>query len=638
MAMRMGRVLSVGMLAVGLLAELWGCGVAAAAVPPTQWSDLGITFAAPSGDAYYPSALHDTGGFGAGSPLYKMWYSNGSGAVFVISSADGQSWSAPTAVTGLGNDAHHVQVVYEANCFGAVPCDASAARYRIWYWDINAQLYSICAMATAESIDGVVWTNDTTLAQMGTSVVTGDCAGGGGVGWNRGTYGPVDVIYQPGAPSTGTDPWNYSYVMYYDGTDGSSEVTGLAYSADGMTWTGYSPLPVLDKGSGSAWDCDDAAYGTVYRSGGTYHFWYSGGGGDNGAGACAAGAPIHQGIGYASSADGTSWTKSAGNPIFHIGDGFTYRNQRVYTPAVVDDGSGILKMYYSAVGSDGRKKIGLAINAVSCTSDTDCNDGLACNGAETCNLGSHVCQAGTAPSCSVGNLADPQCYTAQCIEPTGCVVQLSDADGDGVCDVDDNCLAVANPGQDDSDGDGIGDVCDNCPISFNPAQSDADGNGAGDLCDSTNPPAPLTLKKVKLRSNVSPVPGLDNGTVTIRGVFDATEFGDALGEALSAGVTVGVSGAGLGAPEVMVFLAPRCVQGGARRFKCIGTRGEVLSFQQQRKGKLFNLRLSAGHRPFAPRLSDEAVEVVIAIGGVDRRDQIPACAFLEYQGVANCRK
>jgi hypothetical protein len=54
-----------------------------------------------------------------------MWYSDGNGAVFVVTSSDGVSWGTPTAVTGLGDDAHHVQVLYDANCFGAIPCGSS---------------------------------------------------------------------------------------------------------------------------------------------------------------------------------------------------------------------------------------------------------------------------------------------------------------------------------------------------------------------------------------------------------------------------------------------------------------------------------------------------------------------------------
>jgi len=355
------RVLS--MPAAILLAMVLQVTAVIAAVDYTAWYDLGIIYTAPAGDAYYPSVLYDEDGFAGGSPFYKMWYTDGSGGVFLVPSLNGLTWGSPVAANvGLGNDAHHVQVVYDASCFGVLPCDSSTPKYKIWYWDTDANLYSISAMATAQSVDGLTWTNDTTLTQSGTSpLVTG-----AGTGWNRGTYGPVFIFYQAAASNFGSNPWDYSYVLYYDGTDGSSEVTGLGYSTDGMFWTAYSSSPVLDKGSGKAWDCDDAAYGTVYHNADGFHFWYSGGGGDNGLGACSAGDPVQEGIGYASSADGLTWTKDPSNPILHIDDGISYRNRRVYTPAVVDDGSGILKMYYSAqqTGSGQPKTIGLALNAV----------------------------------------------------------------------------------------------------------------------------------------------------------------------------------------------------------------------------------------------------------------------------------
>ena len=37
-----------------------------------------------------------------------------------------------------------------------------------------------------------------------------------------------------------------------------------------------------------------------------------------------------------------------------------------------------------------------------CTSDAQCDNGLFCDGTETCNLGTGVCQSGTAPSCGDG--------------------------------------------------------------------------------------------------------------------------------------------------------------------------------------------------------------------------------------------
>ncbi len=71
-----------------------------------------------------------------------------------------------------------------------------------------------------------------------------------------------------------------------------------------------------------------------------------------------------------------------------------------------------------------------------------------------------------------------------------------DLDGDGVPDINDNCMEVANPDQADADNDGLGNACDpdddndgvpdetdNCPLNYNPNQADADGDLVGDVCD-----------------------------------------------------------------------------------------------------------------------------------------------------------
>lgn len=72
-----------------------------------------------------------------------------------------------------------------------------------------------------------------------------------------------------------------------------------------------------------------------------------------------------------------------------------------------------------------------------------------------------------------------------------CTPVCPDADGDGVCDQNDNCPAVPNPDQTDTDGDGVGDACDNCPLVANPLQEDSNGNGVGDACEA--PPCPSDL-------------------------------------------------------------------------------------------------------------------------------------------------
>ncbi len=170
---------------------------------------------------------------------------------------------------------------------------------------------------------------------------------------------------------------------------------------------------------------------------------------------------------------------------------------------------------------------------VNCGDDADCDDGLACNGTETCNLLTEMCQAGLTVDCS--SLTD-QCNTGVCEEPAGtcaadplpdgticndgdtcsipdqcqsgvCITAGGgDTDGDGTCDFDDicpndpnndvdgdtvcgdidNCPTVANADQAEADGDGFGDGCDNCPINYNPGQEDnlpPGGNTVGDACE-----------------------------------------------------------------------------------------------------------------------------------------------------------
>ena len=71
----------------------------------------------------------------------------------------------------------------------------------------------------------------------------------------------------------------------------------------------------------------------------------------------------------------------------------------------------------------------------------------------------------------------------------------ADVDADGIPDVTDNCVSVANTDQEDIDGNGRGDVCDdfdkdghinsedNCPDEPNRWQEDTDGDAIGDVCD-----------------------------------------------------------------------------------------------------------------------------------------------------------
>ena len=119
--------------------------------------------------------------------------------------------------------------------------------------------------------------------------------------------------------------------------------------------------------------------------------------------------------------------------------------------------------------------------------DDDCNglvddDGIASDAdgdgvraiCDNCPSAANTGQ-GDADHDGIGDACDVCAATAD-------LAQL-DTDNDGVGDACDNCRSASNQFQDDADVDGLGDVCDNCVDKANAAQSDLDHDGEGDLCD-----------------------------------------------------------------------------------------------------------------------------------------------------------
>jgi len=319
----------------------------------------------PSDKAYYPCVLYDANQFSShgASYYYKMWYADGTGQFEAVTySNDGITWSAPVQTAGILASGYHARIIYIPGGYSAT---GGTYYYKIWYWDsaVHDVPYTIDGIRTADSVDGENFVNDATITQNATAqlVINPDT----GFGWNRGTYGPVDVHYNASATNTGTNPFDYTFAMYYDSTDGGVESMGLGYSADGNTdWHGYGSGPVLNYGSPGDWDSDYASYGTIIQdAGGSWHMWYSGSGPSGGA---------NQGIGYATSSDGLTWTKDPGNPLFSIYQGVAWRNNRCYTPSVLYsptrfDGHGlgsVYKMWFTGEASaTSNRTIGYAVSA-----------------------------------------------------------------------------------------------------------------------------------------------------------------------------------------------------------------------------------------------------------------------------------
>jgi hypothetical protein len=306
----------------------------------------------PGDRVYYQTVLYDVNGFGNGAagPFYRMWYSDGHTVIAAAESDDGIIWTETGDGVGLTNP-HHSQVVYDSGGFGN---GGAGPFYKIWYWD-TTKLYSIDSIRTAESNDGSNWVNDQAIANdpLKPIIVTQVPK----VAWNSGTYGPVNVFYHSSAANSGTDPFNYSYTMYFDATTGAFEETGLGYSVDGITWSLYQDAPVLPRGVvAGQWDQNYASFGSVVRDQeGLWHFWYSGGVVAMGDG----------GIGYASSPDGINWTKSPSNPFIAPVPG-TWENTKPYTPQVLYDinrysghgNNSQYKMWHAGVSAGGNYTLG----------------------------------------------------------------------------------------------------------------------------------------------------------------------------------------------------------------------------------------------------------------------------------------
>jgi predicted secreted protein with PEFG-CTERM motif len=283
----------------------------------------------PTAKAYYPTVvkISDTS--------YKMWYGSDSGIGYA-SSTDGIGWTQiQNPVNGFA-PASHPHVEYYPSGFS---CGTSTCLFKIWYWN-TSQIYSINAIRYAESVDGINWIND--------QPITGNIITGISGNWNYGSYGPMSVLYNSTATNAGTNPFDYSFAMYFDGTNGGTETIGLSYSPDGKSWILYGQ--VLPTGAVGTWDSSYATFGTVVKEApGNWHMWYSGGV-----------AASNEGIGYAGSTDGLAWTKADNNPIMSKSDGVSWRNERTYTPSVILDGS-TWKMWFSGQnGSSGKIAIGYA--------------------------------------------------------------------------------------------------------------------------------------------------------------------------------------------------------------------------------------------------------------------------------------
>ena len=282
----------------------------------TTWTKSGSNPVVNSNSAGYPRVIKD-------GDTYKMWVEeNGSGIIRYSTSSDGITWNAFQIAKDENTDnlsTHEITIIKDGGT------------YKMWANEVTSTKYRTSA-------DGINWSAETTVSFDVTKA------------WDNDRITPF--VFKDDS----------TYKMYYNANEGAGKYyIAYATSSDGLNWTEPQNLGqiqsaigttnnnlVLKQGSAGAWDgfqgagFDNEALYQVHvlkNTGGTYEMWY--GGNKNGWDT----SPFYK-IGYATSPDGITWTKSGNNPVLTAGEGIAWDASGVFYPTVIEVGS-TYKMWYT---------------------------------------------------------------------------------------------------------------------------------------------------------------------------------------------------------------------------------------------------------------------------------------------------
>jgi predicted GH43/DUF377 family glycosyl hydrolase len=249
-----------------------------------------------------PSVLFDNG-------MFRMWAGCIESDVNYASicyseSSDGTSWTTPIIVFTPSN----LSGAWD-NTKTEIPTvikDSTETeplkRYKMWYGGADSLAPNVVdSMGYAYSPDGINWTRlpaaQSPFGQDGLVFEPGIINGDAG------------VVSDPTALKVGS-----TYHIWYNSFGGGDSLyISHATSPDGINWSRDPANPVLSpteiwEGQGTGTISADVSHPTVMWDGFQYKMWYG-----------SFDSTIfvrYDGLGYATSPDGTIWTKDAANPIF----------------------------------------------------------------------------------------------------------------------------------------------------------------------------------------------------------------------------------------------------------------------------------------------------------------------------------
>ncbi len=192
---------------------------------------------------------------------------------------------------------------------------------RKWSWLVVVAVLVIPGVAVAQTD----WVDDPTDPVIGSPDPGA---------WDQDRY-PLAVIVVDG-----------TYHLYFNGQDegaswpGGYDI-GRATSSDGVSWVMDPANPVLTRGAEGEWD-DDALWGVgLIHDASGFRMWYAGSDGG-----------ISR-TGYATSTDGSTWTKYAENPIIDVGAPGSFDDIGV-GPTTVMVRDGLYQMWYTSSKNTGQ--------------------------------------------------------------------------------------------------------------------------------------------------------------------------------------------------------------------------------------------------------------------------------------------
>ncbi|MBN1954803.1 MAG: hypothetical protein JW900_07110 [Anaerolineae bacterium] len=241
---------------------------------------------------------------------YMMWYSGQDATdqwqIGLATSTDGLTWTKhaanPVLTVGLPGAWDNTEVSFATLLY-------DGQTYSTWYSGYDGTYRQI---GYAWSNDGLVWTRHPTPV----------LSYGADDAWDNNLVGNASVLFD------GTQ-----YHMWYGGWQspvGHWRI-GHATSPDGLAWTKDPANPVFDLGPADSWDDDHVKSPSVLYDGQTFQLWY--GGWDD----VDYGADSNGRIGWATSGDGTNWTRGPANPVFDPAGG-VWDPQWAADPEVILDG------------------------------------------------------------------------------------------------------------------------------------------------------------------------------------------------------------------------------------------------------------------------------------------------------------